>query len=125
VNRLVHPFHAVALEEALLVDAFQAADDADRPVHQVRQHERHHRLVIMHEIELGEPCIRIEHLIPIGERAAGELGIALLFFAAHRRPGGIPARFRRHLAFDCARGLIFSQVLKARNSQASSRVHSA
>ena len=58
LDRLAHALHGVALEEMLLVDAFRTAHQADRPFHDVRQHEGRDGLVIVGEVELGEADIR-------------------------------------------------------------------
>ena len=71
-SRGVHARVGVLLVEALLVPAVGTAHQRQRAVAQVRQDPLADRLVVVREIALGELRFRIQQLVGIAERDAGD-----------------------------------------------------
>ena len=65
LDGLTHALHGVALEETLTTDAVWAPHQTDRPLDEVRKHERGDNVVILGDVELGDAGAGVVNLIGI------------------------------------------------------------
>ena len=98
-----NPLGSVLLEEGLALDAVGVARQHERPVLQVRQHERRDARVVLEEVPLRVPLVRPEHLVQVRELERPV-----------RRPRPLPARV---LAMHVLHLLVVPQALVGRRAQ--------
>ena len=66
---------AALLEEALAVDAVREPSQGDPPVADVGEQHRRDAGVVVDDLALGEPGLRVQHLVEVGEAEAAPLDL--------------------------------------------------